>query len=312
MWTTAPLVVMAGFSGGDHLRLASTMFQNLFPPINVQTVGLSSCQRVVMLEHDKATGRISMRHYSISVVPSGVSKGLKALLSGKALPDLGGLADASEFLTRGGRDSDSEGEEAGQAKVTLAQDLGSGNIAARQSRVRLHEVGPRLELEIVKVEAGMCEGAVLYHAYEKRSAAEAEAQEEEAKKKRKERTERRRQQEENVRKKKRERGDTEEDGRKKGKKKKQWWEENDGVVRGRAGDSDDDAEYFRKEVGEEPDDAGSRPMRGDGKQRTKGGKEGRKRSFDGPRKGSGGVGKGSFKGGKDTGRGGWKDKKRKS
>ena len=33
----------------------------------------------------------------------------------------------------------------------LAQDLGKGNVAARQSRVRLHEIGPRIELEVIKV-----------------------------------------------------------------------------------------------------------------------------------------------------------------
>ena len=36
---------------------------------------------------------------------------------------------------------ESEGEEAGESRVTLAQDLGRGNLAARQSRVHLQEVG---------------------------------------------------------------------------------------------------------------------------------------------------------------------------
>ena len=35
---------------------------------------------------------------------------------------------------------ESEGEEAGESRVTLAQDLGRGNLAARQSRVQLQEV----------------------------------------------------------------------------------------------------------------------------------------------------------------------------
>lgn len=35
--------------------------------------------------------------------------------------------------------------------MTLAQDLGKGNAAGRTSRVRLHEIGPRLEMEVVKV-----------------------------------------------------------------------------------------------------------------------------------------------------------------
>lgn len=35
---------------------------------------------------------------------------------------------------------ESEGEEAAEARVTLPQDMGRGNLAARQSRIRLHEV----------------------------------------------------------------------------------------------------------------------------------------------------------------------------
>jgi len=38
------------------------------------------------------------------------------------------------------RAQESEGEEAAEQRVTLAEDLGRGNLAARQSRVRLQEV----------------------------------------------------------------------------------------------------------------------------------------------------------------------------
>ena len=35
--------------------------------------------------------------------------------------------------------------------MALAQDMGRGNLASRQSRVRLQEIGPRMELQVVKV-----------------------------------------------------------------------------------------------------------------------------------------------------------------
>ena len=38
------------------------------------------------------------------------------------------------------------------------------------------QVGPRLELEIVKVEEGLCDGRVLFHKYQQRSAAQAAEQ----------------------------------------------------------------------------------------------------------------------------------------
>eukprot|EP00798_Chlamydomonas_sp_ICE-L_P030067 gene30067-35036_t len=97
---------------------------------------------------------------------------------------------------------ESEGEEAEASRVTLAQDMGKGNVAARQSRVRLYEIGPRMELEIVKVEEGMCDGKVLYHAHVKRSATEIKAQQAQKDERERLRGERRQDQEGNVKKKK--------------------------------------------------------------------------------------------------------------
>ena len=87
MWQGPPLVVMNNFSATgrgagasqqqQHLQLATALFQSLFPAINVQTAKLSACQRVLLLDHDRQTGRISLRHFSISVAPSGVTKNLK-------------------------------------------------------------------------------------------------------------------------------------------------------------------------------------------------------------------------------------------
>jgi hypothetical protein len=57
----------------------------------------------VLLSHDKASGLISLRHYSISTAPSGIKKSLKALLAKRALPgDMGALRDVSELVTKSG------------------------------------------------------------------------------------------------------------------------------------------------------------------------------------------------------------------
>lgn len=132
-------------------------------------------QRVLLLDHDQDSGLIRVRQYSILVQPSGVSKNLKALLRRRGLPDLGGCADVADFLTRSGYGSESEGEDAETSRVELDQDMGRGNVAARQSRVRLHEVGPRLTLELVKIEDGLCAGDVLFHAHVDKDPAEAAA-----------------------------------------------------------------------------------------------------------------------------------------
>ncbi|KAL4420706.1 hypothetical protein ABPG75_010362 [Micractinium tetrahymenae] len=277
MWLGPPLVVMNNFSAGggeEHMKLAGVTFQNLFPAINVQTTRLSACQRVLLLDYNKGSGRISMRHYSIAVAPSGVSKNLKHLLARKDLPDMGRMADVAEFLTRSGYGSESEGEEAEQSRVELPAEAGA-RPGARQSRVRLYEVGPRLELEVVKVEEGLCDGRVLFHKYQQRSEAEAAAQQAEWDAKEALREQRRKQQEENVRRKRAElkrkaAAVAEEAAAKSGKRQKGWWEQPADREGGGAQEDDDDVEWYRQEVGEEPEDTvglksggrGGKPFKG--------------------------------------------------
>lgn len=51
--------------------------QNMFPSINVATIKLSDCRRVVMFNLDKATGSVEMRHYAVRATPTGITKAIK-------------------------------------------------------------------------------------------------------------------------------------------------------------------------------------------------------------------------------------------
>jgi hypothetical protein len=55
----------------------------------------------MLMPHD-CSGMISLRHYSISVAPSGLKKSLKTLLQHKALPKMGEFQDVSEFIMKSG------------------------------------------------------------------------------------------------------------------------------------------------------------------------------------------------------------------
>jgi ribosome biogenesis protein SSF1/2 len=165
-----PLVVLNNFGDAPHQKLATITFQNLFPPINVKKVKLSTCQRAVLVDYDKDTNRFQFRHYAISAAPTGSNRALRKLLTTRNAPDLGNLTDVSEFFDKAALGaasdaSDSEGEDAIAARVDLTQDYNRVAKADTRSRVILQEIGPRMELELVKVEEGMCEGRVLYHAY---------------------------------------------------------------------------------------------------------------------------------------------------
>lgn len=53
--------------------------------------------------------------------------------------------------------------------------MGKGNAKAQQSSMKLSEIGPRITMELYKVEKGLAEGDVLYHKFEQKTAAEASA-----------------------------------------------------------------------------------------------------------------------------------------
>ncbi|GBG58826.1 hypothetical protein CBR_g227 [Chara braunii] len=201
IYANPPLVVMNNFGQNeDHLKLITIMFQNMFPPINVNTVKLANCRRVLLLNYNKDTQRIDFRHFLITAQPVGVARNIRKLVQKHQVPDLGGLQDVSEFL-RSGYGSESEVEEE-TSRVTLPQDLkGGGNRASNQSAVKLQEIGPRMELQLIKVEAGLCSGDVLFHAYVHKTPEEIAALREQAEKKEVLRKQRKAEQEANVKRK---------------------------------------------------------------------------------------------------------------
>lgn len=82
--------------------------------------------------------------------------------------------DISEFIENDmGAASDSEAEDEASKVVLPERFLGKGNGKSQQSAIKLVELGPRVTLELYKVERGLCEGDVLYHKFESKSAEEA-------------------------------------------------------------------------------------------------------------------------------------------
>lgn len=253
-YMSSPLVVLNNFGKTEdsHVKLMSVTLQHMFPSINIKTIKLSECRRVVLFNYMKTTGQVEMRHYYIRAAPVGISRSVKKILQSK-IPDLGSLQDISEFIEGQGMGalSDSEAEDE-TTRVTLAEDFGKGNAKAQQSSIKLSEVGPRVTMELFKVERGLCEGEVLYHKYEEKSAADAAAIKQRVDKSKKLKEERRAVQESNV---KRKRSEAEEKAREKKEKKLRRIEAPEGAAEAGAGEGegehlDADEESF----GDEDDD----------------------------------------------------------
>jgi len=253
----APLLVMNGLTGeGRHLQLLASMFQNMLPSINVQKVKLGEIRRCVLINYDQESKNLELRHYNIKAVPVGMSRGVKKVVKGK-IPNLSKLEDVSDLLYKGGDLSESEAELDGpHNEVVLPQDMSSrGNIKSAKSAIRLTEIGPRVRLRLIKIEEGVCEGAILHHELIQKTPAEVALLEEMRAQKRKIKEKRKKQQEANIKKK----SDIKDEHRQKtlaGMKKKE--EESKVSADGAADDADveeeeDDAAYYKEEVGEAPE-----------------------------------------------------------
>lgn len=93
-----PLLVLNSFGPhGMHVKLMATMFQNLFPSINVHKVNLNTIKRCLLINYNPDSQDLDFRHYSIKVVPVGASRGMKKLLQEK-FPNMSRLQDISELL----------------------------------------------------------------------------------------------------------------------------------------------------------------------------------------------------------------------
>lgn len=238
-FSSHPLLVLNNFSGeGMHFKLMASMFQNMFPSINIYKVKLNTIRRCLLLNYNSADETIDFRHYTIKVAPSGINRAVKKLVQSK-VPNLGHLRDISEYVDQGGL-SESEAElEGASNQVVLPQKIASrGNALNQQSAIRMVELGPRMKLKLVKIEEGLMTGEVMYHAFVQRSPEEVKALRARRLELKRIKEKRKREQEQN-----KQRKEAAEEGE---------GSDMDADVEADSADEDDDREWYRREVGEEP------------------------------------------------------------
>lgn len=197
------LLVLNNFGGDDvATKLVTRTFQNMLPSIDVSTIQLKQLRRVILLHNDPEDDVIYLRHYEITVRPTGLSKSVKRLLKTE-IPDLKNFESISDYILRGGEGYESDGSDVETAnKVMLAQTVrGSGTTAGSQSAVRLVELGPRLQLQLLKIQDGFNDGEVLFHKFKSKTDAEVGAIEKKREKARLLKAKRKAEQERNVKRK---------------------------------------------------------------------------------------------------------------
>lgn len=165
-------------------------FQSLFPPLSPETLSLSSARRIVLIQYNPERDTVDFRHYLITVKPYGVSRRVRKVLEGTKVPskshssgllDLGREQDVADFLLRrkgeAGPGDDGYESAASSASsvagddgdnISLTEDyVGRNNKRGQRRAVRLDEIGPRMELRLVKITEGIPgkEGTVMYHSF---------------------------------------------------------------------------------------------------------------------------------------------------
>jgi ribosome biogenesis protein SSF1/2 len=170
-----------------QLPLMMKAFQSLFPPLAPGSLALSSARRVVLVSYNVEQGTVEIRHYAIAVRPAGVSKRVRRVVEGPSarlksasgVVDLSRERDVADYVLRqagadgyesAASDASSAAGEDDAAAVALAQDyVGRGNKKGSRRAVRLDEIGPRLELRLVKITEGVPgrEGQVIFHEFGK-------------------------------------------------------------------------------------------------------------------------------------------------
>ncbi|KAJ2080477.1 rRNA-binding ribosome biosynthesis protein [Coemansia sp. RSA 988] len=207
-YNNSPLIILNNFAGesrGNEFKLMTAMLQNMFPSINPSTMRLSEARRVVLFNYNEETGMVDFRHYTIVVKPVGVTKGVKRVIMSKNMPSLAQFDDISDYVLREAFASESDVEDGPENSVTLAQDyVGRNNTKDQQRAIRLVELGPRMELRLIKIEGGLCEGEVIHHSYIHKTKEEVEKTEKMRQANLSRLAQRRQQQQENVDRKKRE------------------------------------------------------------------------------------------------------------
>jgi len=83
---------------------------------------------------------------------------------------------ADYFTGNVGYASDSDVDQIPNSKIELDQLDNKGDINKTKVNLRLYEIGPRLNLKLVKIEEGFLGGSVFFHRFKKFNAAEVEAQ----------------------------------------------------------------------------------------------------------------------------------------
>jgi ribosome biogenesis protein SSF1/2 len=220
-----PLVIMNGFNSSkiteeyiEPVKIAGMLIQSFFPPINLNEIQLKKCKRVMLFnlnfEKDENGNNIPLvefRHFDIDIEKYSIKKTISNIINFKKT-DLSNFQNISDYILKQSgytSQSDNEDPNAGLCSIIKDEEIKEEAKCNKENdeekdkiKVKLYELGPRLNLQIHKIEEGFLKGNVMFHSLLKKSKKEIKETMNSIKEKKRIKKERKMQQEENISKKK--------------------------------------------------------------------------------------------------------------
>jgi len=155
------VLIRNGFVGSadkPQVDLMNLTFKEMFPPIPVEEVNLDNCKRTVLIDYNTDTDIVEFRHYLIKSYVPGLQKKISRIIR-KNETGFGGYKDISECLI----DEESDRE----TLPVIDTRMQSNELSDKQNikKISLSEIGPRIQLQLIKIQEGLCIGNTHYHKY---------------------------------------------------------------------------------------------------------------------------------------------------
>jgi len=153
------VLVRNGFftnSESPQIDLMNITFKEMFPPIPVEEVNLDNCKRTVLMDYNAETDTIEFRHYLIQSYIPGLKKKISRIIQ-KNESKLGEYKDIGDCIM----DYESDKEAIPVVDTKIHPDQETQTI----KKITLKEIGPRMQLQLIKIQEGLCIGKTHYHKF---------------------------------------------------------------------------------------------------------------------------------------------------
>ena len=171
-----PVVILNNFNSNSEfgneepLKICSSMFQSLFPPLNFNEIDTNKLKRafLVNLSFDEGKPVFQLRLFDIDVVKASSKKTIANIINSK-ITDFSKFDNIADYVLKHSGYTDNSDNEGEDSNINLNLNEARDEKAKKFNKIKLIEVGPRIDLSLVKIEEGFFKGNVAYHEFIKKS-----------------------------------------------------------------------------------------------------------------------------------------------